>query len=197
MRSSPSLDALAHPVRLRVFTTLRERGSGTASDLARDLGTHTGATSYHLRRLAEAGLVAEAPTSVGRRRVWQPAHETGPWQAAEPPADSDAETMLSWVDRDLLRHATEHTDRWLAHRETWPQDWSAELGIDDDYVVATAAQIGELRAELRATIERYRRIGQGNPGARRIAIWTGSYPVDLHRPPKGGTSSGRSPRQTA
>ena len=44
--------------------------------LAEKLGTNTGATSYHLRQLAEVGLVAEDPDrGTSRQRWWQAAHD--------------------------------------------------------------------------------------------------------------------------
>ena len=50
---------LAHPLRSRILAHLRLHGGATAADLARALSSNTGATSYHTRVLAEAGLVTE------------------------------------------------------------------------------------------------------------------------------------------
>ena len=52
------LRALSHPLRLRMLEVLRE-GPATASALGRRLGESSGATSYHLRALAKAGVVEE------------------------------------------------------------------------------------------------------------------------------------------
>ena len=55
---SPSgLQALSHPVRLRMLGLLRTEGPATATTLAPQLGLNTGATSYHLRQLAQHGFV--------------------------------------------------------------------------------------------------------------------------------------------
>jgi len=48
---------LAHPLRFRLLGRLRLDGPATATGLARALETNTGATSYHLRQLADVGLV--------------------------------------------------------------------------------------------------------------------------------------------
>ena len=53
---SHKLRVLAHPLRSRLLATLRAEGPATATSLAATLGTNSGATSYHLRQLAEAGL---------------------------------------------------------------------------------------------------------------------------------------------
>ena len=51
-----AITVLAHPLRSRLVSTLRIGGPATATALARALDTNSGATSYHLRRLAEVGL---------------------------------------------------------------------------------------------------------------------------------------------
>ena len=66
------LKALAHPLRRRILRQLDRDGPATSTTLARALGENTGATSYHLRRLAEHGFVAEVPgKGQGRERWWR------------------------------------------------------------------------------------------------------------------------------
>ncbi|HUG84474.1 MAG TPA: helix-turn-helix domain-containing protein, partial [Euzebya sp.] len=68
------LTTLAHPLRSRLLTALRQEGPATATPLAKRLGTNSGTTSYHLRKLAEVGLVTDAPDEGdGRDRWWQAA----------------------------------------------------------------------------------------------------------------------------
>ncbi|ANY05333.1 winged helix-turn-helix domain-containing protein [Pseudonocardia sp. HH130630-07] len=77
-RPGPSaLRALSHPLRVRLLGLLRTLGPATASALADRVGTNSGATSYHLRKLAEHGFVAEA-TELGNRRErwWRATHRT-------------------------------------------------------------------------------------------------------------------------
>ncbi len=40
-----------------------------------------------------------------------------------------------------------------------------------------------MRDEIAEVVARYRRVGQGNPRARRIATHLYLYPLDLDRPP--------------
>ena len=47
-----TLRGLAHLMRVRILTSLREGGPATATGLAARLGESTGSTSYHLRQLA-------------------------------------------------------------------------------------------------------------------------------------------------
>ena len=46
-----ALRVLAHPLRSRLLSALRRGGPATATELAKTLGTNSGATSYHLRKL--------------------------------------------------------------------------------------------------------------------------------------------------
>jgi DNA-binding transcriptional ArsR family regulator len=67
-----ALKALAHPLRQRILRQLDRQGPATSTTLARELGENTGATSYHLRQLAEHGFVEDVPDrGRGRERWWQ------------------------------------------------------------------------------------------------------------------------------
>ena len=69
------LKALAHPVRLRMLGMLRIDGPATATSLAARLGLNSGATSYHLRQLADHGfIVDDQERGNGRERWWRAAH---------------------------------------------------------------------------------------------------------------------------
>ena len=70
--NSQQIRTLAHPLRSRLLGALRVDGPATATTLAQALDTNTGATSYHLRQLAEVGLVAEdVDRGTGRQRWWR------------------------------------------------------------------------------------------------------------------------------
>lgn len=64
------LKALSHPVRMRILGLLRTLGPATASQVARRLSLNSGATSYHLRQLADHGFVEEAPELGDKRERW-------------------------------------------------------------------------------------------------------------------------------
>ncbi|HNV14097.1 MAG TPA: hypothetical protein PKL63_05495, partial [Dermatophilaceae bacterium] len=56
-------------------------------------------------------------------------------------------------------------------------------GLRDGMVLVTAPQLADLRAELDGVLARYRRVGQGNPKAKRVAVYTSCQPLDLDSPP--------------
>jgi DNA-binding transcriptional ArsR family regulator len=182
--SSTARRVLAHPLRSRLLAELRVHGSATASDLARALDTHTGATSYHLRRLAEVGLVEDTGTGTGRRRVWQAAPETDlrP-DLVDSPEDEDDASAAQWLALDYLAHFHDRARGWVQERDRWPAAWQV-AGLEDHLVLVNAEQLTALRAELVEVLDRYRRVGQGNPQAKRVVVYTCALPVDP--PPRDG-----------
>ena len=84
-----AMKILAHPLRSRLLGALRLGGPASASTLAQALGTNSGATSYHLRRLAETGLVVDQPGGRGRERLWRAASEGHSWSPSAAAGDPD------------------------------------------------------------------------------------------------------------
>lgn len=72
--STEVLKAMANPLRRRLVRALSVAGSGRAADLAQSLDVPANKLSFHLRTLAQAGLIEEAPELArdGRDRVWRP-----------------------------------------------------------------------------------------------------------------------------
>lgn len=182
-----ALKVLAHPLRSRLLSALRVGGAATATDLAARLGTNSGATSYHLRRLETVGLVTDTGEGTGKRRLWRASTDSHQFDPSDFAGDDDAETALGWLQRDYSRHLGEQFERWLDVEHAWPPEWQDATGMNDSFVVATAEQVRAMNAEVRAVFERYRRVGQGNPSARRVAVYLVDYPLDLDRPPRAGT----------
>lgn len=178
-----SLRVLAHPLRSRLVGALRREGPATATDLAALLGTNSGATSYHLRKLESVGLVEDTGDGDGKRRVWRASSEYTSWYPSDFKGDEDSETALNWLSHDYARHFGEQYDRWLDVSMSWPADWQDACGSSDAMVLVTSDQLRTMRDEIAEVVARYRRVGQGNPRARRIAAYTFLYPLDLDRPP--------------
>lgn len=173
-----ALRVLAHPLRSRVLAELRVHGRATATELAAALDTHTGATSYHLRRLEEVSLIHDTGTGLGRRRVWEASVEPVPRpDLEEAPQDEDDASAARWLALDYLAHFGDRARRWVEQRDQWPQPWQV-AGLEDHLVQVSAEQMTALRAELVEVLERYRRVGQGNPQAKRVVVYTCALPVD-------------------
>ena len=83
-----------------------------------------------------------------------------------------------WLARDYLEHFTDRVGTWLDSRAGWPEPWQPVLGLEDHLVLVTAEQMTALREEMIELLERYRRLGQGNPQAKRVSVYTCALPVD-------------------
>jgi DNA-binding transcriptional ArsR family regulator len=183
-----SVKVLAHPLRSRLLSALRLGGPATATALASRLATNSGATSYHLRRLEEVGLVADTGEGAGKRRLWAASADHTTFDPSDFAGDDDAEAAFGWLERDWLRHFTEKFGRWLDVRTSWPSAWGDAAGMNDTMLVVTAEQLAAMHAEVDEVIERYRRVGQGNPEAKRIAAYLCFYPLDMDQTPRSGSA---------
>lgn len=186
-----ALKVLAHPLRSRLLSTLRRGGPATATDLATALSTNSGATSYHLRKLESVGLVEDTGEGEGKRRLWRASTDFHSFEPSDFAGDEDSETALNWLVRDYIRHLAEQFERWLDVEQSWPMAWRDAAGMSDSSVIATPEQLQRLKEEVDEVLARYRRVGQGNPEARRVAVYSVAYPIDLDRAPRTDTGSRR------
>ncbi|MFG1871153.1 helix-turn-helix domain-containing protein [Micromonospora arborensis] len=176
---------LAHPLRMRLVGALRVKGPATATTLAGLLGTNTGATSYHLRQLAEVGLVVEDPDrGSGRQRWWQAAHDITNWDATDFDDDPDARAAIEWIQGDQVRLLVETAERWFATQHEWSPAWRDGFGMSDIFMTIPPARLSELEAEVWQVLERYHREAAAadsadstDPQARPVQVFLAAYPL--------------------
>lgn len=150
------VQVLAHPLRARLLGLLRVMGPSTASKLADQLGTNSGATSYHLRQLSESGLVEEIPDKgTTRERWWQASHEYHSWTESEHDTDPDSKAAADWLVRFAQREHARHIDDWLDVRTDWPTEWRDAADMSDYLVRVTPQQLVELNARVEAVIAEF------------------------------------------
>lgn len=183
-----AVKVLAHPLRSRLLGTLRRGGPATATALAAELSTNSGATSYHLRKLESVGLVTDTEEGAGKQRLWRAATSSHSWAPSELSDDEDAATALGWLQRDYLRLFNTEFGHWLDVAEAWPSEWQDAAGLGDTWLALNAEQLQALRADLDEVFTRYKEAG-GGPGARRVAIWQGGFPLDMDDAPETGRGS--------
>ncbi|TVZ89443.1 MULTISPECIES: ArsR/SmtB family transcription factor [unclassified Streptomyces] len=177
-----SLRGLAHPLRMQLLDTLRQRGPATASQLADRLGESSGATSYHLRQLAAHGFVEDAPEhGKGRERWWRAVDQgivfdTDEFEGAGPEVRGLAEVFLHEV---AGTHARELAT-WLNTRDRWSADWSRGSDMSDATLRLTPELAAELVAKMHALIDDYRSRGTGTdtPGSEQVRIHTHLFPIE-------------------
>jgi predicted ArsR family transcriptional regulator len=128
------MKALTHPVRVRILGMLRIDGPATATTLAERLGLNSGATSYHLRQLAQHGFVAEdTDRGNGRDRWWKAAHQSTTTDTAGP-AEPEARDTLDAYLQSVVVVMTELLQRSVEELAVLPEEWR-EATTYSDWVV--------------------------------------------------------------
>jgi len=165
-----AITVLAHPIRSRILGLLRQNGPSTATTLAEQLETNTGATSYHLRKLAEVGLVEETgqpspgePGRGGRQRWWKPTTERHSFVASSVAGDPDAEAAHNWLERHYFQILADQYGAWLDTSRDWPLDWQDASGHSDFMLTLSPSRARALSAELADVLERYRTMPADSP----------------------------------
>ena len=178
-----AIKVLAHPLRSRLLSRLRTVGSATATELAAELSTNTGATSYHLRKLESVGLVTDTGEGEGKRRLWRASTQYHSWPNAGFRDDEDTATALGWLQRDYVRQFAEKAERWLDAAPSWPAEWVDALGLNDTFVVVTPEQMASLQQRLDELLTEFRTAGEGDDRARKVSVYCYARPSD-HTPPE-------------
>jgi DNA-binding transcriptional ArsR family regulator len=161
--TASSLRGIAHPLRVRILGLLREHGPATATLLAERLGQSTGATSYHLRQLAQYGFIEDDPDrGVGRERWWRASHRMtrlDPAAALAAPVESEA------YMRAVAAANAERVDRWLGELLLLPPEWQNSRTLSDFRLHLTADEARDLHDRMFELIGRYRRADDPAAGA--------------------------------
>jgi DNA-binding transcriptional ArsR family regulator len=191
MRSSPTrvhldsaqLRVLAHPLRSRLLSGLRAFGPATATELAQRLQTNSGATSYHLRQLADVGLIEERPEEGGgRRRCWRAAHDVTSYRESSFEGDADDRAAVDGLLGHHIRLVQRWTEDWLESRREWPTEWRDAADQSDYEIALTPQGLAALNRDLHKVVERHR--AKSDPeadGAQRCAIVLQSFPMPAPR----------------
>ncbi|EST37610.1 hypothetical protein N566_12145 [Streptomycetaceae bacterium MP113-05] len=152
------LRALAHPLRVRLVGLLRKHGASTATRLAERLDINSGSASYHLRRLADAGFVAEdTERGNARERWWRAVHQST-WFESRELARQEPEATMAYL-QSVAAAQTTQAQRTLAELPTMSREWQDAFDMSQLPLRLTPQEAAELGRELREVLARYRRDG--------------------------------------
>lgn len=137
---------------------LRTEGPATASSLAERLGESSGTTSWHLRQLADAGLIEEDTGRGNRReRWWRSAHDYTALRLekfVDDPANLGAMSVfLHEAANAYYRSAA----TFIAQAPTWEREWLAAADFSDDDLPLTPAELSAMAAEVHELMRKYKR----------------------------------------
>ncbi len=148
-----ALAAMAHPLRRRLLDVLRVDGPATASILAERTDQAVGNVSHHLRVLAAAQLVAEAPELARdrRERWWRLVSAKIRWSSADFRHDAAAEAIELATSALDLDGQVGHVRAWAGadgdERDWWgdgPSSTSHWLRLTPDELVQVSRELVEL-----------------------------------------------------
>ena len=171
--------ALAHPARLTILEELGLGRAGTATEFAALCGLTPSATSYHLRALAKAGLVQEAPgRGDGRERVWQLV-SSGGIEVTSGPDDPEAMRAEQGLVEVWLARSEARTRSWVARWPTESQEWYDATVMHEQLINVTSEELNELNTQVTELVRPYtltvRR--EPPPNSRTIAIVYRTVPI--------------------
>ncbi len=172
--SPHQLKALTHPVRLRMLGLLRAEGPATSTTLAARLGLNTGATSYHLRQLAQHGFVEDdSERGNGRDRWWRAAHQSTVTELDPAPDAASHETVDAYLQAVAVV-MTEHLQRAVEERPLLPDPWRDASTFSDWAVRLTPTRAAALVRLLEQTMGEQEDVD--DPGAVDFVVQVSAFP---------------------
>lgn len=119
------LKAYAHPLRRQMIRLFSRREHLRAADIAEELGVAANSASFHLRVLADAGLIEESPERARDRRdrVWTVRKLALNLGGPENPVPDEALSgamirALAEDHQDMMRRVVEWTPEYVSGRAT-------------------------------------------------------------------------------
>ena len=168
-----AIRALAHPLRLDLIEALGLLGPSTAARCGRHLGISQASCSFHLRQLAKYGFVEDAEPGPDRReRVWRLVDFNQSWKSGP---------VTDQLDRVFAQREADRMLGWTARREAEPEHWQDAAFLGGATVPVTAAELVEIRGQLRAVLDPYvARMTEGAPhpeDARFVRLLVAGTPI--------------------
>ncbi|MER6468313.1 ArsR/SmtB family transcription factor [Streptomyces collinus] len=162
-----TLKALAHPLRMKLYRLLFAAEAATASQLAEQVDEAVSLVSYHLRKLAEHGLVeqAEPRSADARERWWQPATQgvsIRDRDFRDAPEKAAAHVAAS---RLFQEQRSEMYRTYLDQRAAWGREWNEASSDSESLLRLTPAELAELKRELLDVIRRYDELARDREAA--------------------------------
>ncbi|MFF3603370.1 helix-turn-helix domain-containing protein [Streptomyces sp. NPDC002463] len=152
-----TLKAISHPLRMSLYRALFVARTATASQLAEQVDEAVSLVSYHLRKLAEHGLIEEAETQSadGRERWWQPSSYGFSVQEEDLRDAPELLAASATLGRTINQQRAELHSRFLDERLTWSSEWRAASVSSEWLPRLTAAELTALGEELEAVLQKY------------------------------------------
>ncbi|SFB58003.1 Helix-turn-helix domain-containing protein [Amycolatopsis marina] len=153
VRDAELMRALAHPLRAALLDHLMAVGPRTASECAEAVASSASNCSWHLRKLAEFGLVEPSAAEDGRQRPWR-ACQVG-LELGEPGPDPALRSARLAAVGTMLGTEQVLTQRYLDAVEDLDPKWRDSGGLNSYALTVTPEELTELVASVDALIRPY------------------------------------------
>ncbi|MFD0561269.1 ArsR/SmtB family transcription factor [Kitasatospora saccharophila] len=151
-----ALSALAHPLRRRLLDLLKVHGPATVGLLAERSGEAVGSASHHLRVLAKAELIEEAPELARdrRERWWRLTAAEVRWARGDFTGDPAAAAAHEAAGSLLLERQFALLRSWAARSAGYPEPWREGCAMSaETWLRLTPGEAREFNAQLLALID--------------------------------------------
>jgi DNA-binding transcriptional ArsR family regulator len=174
------LAAVAHPLRRRLLDALRVHGPLTVGLLSERTGSAVGNVSHHVRVLAEAGLLVEAPELARdrRERWWRLVSRGLTWTDADFDDDPATAAVASAATELGLQRQLSLTRAWLERAPDEPA-WRRAAVSTDAWLSLSPQELDQLGHELGALFDRWRERTQASdgPGREPVFVFARGFPA--------------------
>lgn len=172
--------ALAHPTRITLLDHLSNTGPATATECAELVALTPSATSYHLRALAKAGLVEQAPgRGDGRERFWR--SRVGSYSVRDgPETDPEVREAKRELVDSFVSWEEARTRQYIARSDEEPQEWRDATIMNGSTLLVTAEELKALADRVLELLGPYRKRTRANapPEARTVSSLFRAFPTD-------------------
>jgi DNA-binding transcriptional ArsR family regulator len=171
--------ALHHPTRRKLYELLNLDGPSTVSRLADAAQERIGNASHHLKVLADAGLVEEAPELAKdrRERWWRADPSTITWSITDVEGDPFGEVVVSAAEQQNLAHHVAKVQQWYGRRGEFDPEWVRAAFSADGWISVTPAELEELGSRLNALLREYGATPERQADARRERVFAFAHAV--------------------
>jgi DNA-binding transcriptional ArsR family regulator len=153
VRDTELMRALAHPLRAALLDYLTAIGPRTASECAEAVDSSASNCSWHLRQLAQFGLVERTEGDDRRERPWR-ATQVG-LELGELDTDPAVRSAQIAVVGATLHQEQLLTQRFLDTSDQLDPEWRDAAGLSTYAVTVTPAELTELVETIDALLRPY------------------------------------------
>jgi DNA-binding transcriptional ArsR family regulator len=172
--------AIQHPLRRRLLDLLQVDGPATASRLAAATGELVGNMSHHLKVLASAGVIEEAPELAKNRRErwWRVADRSEYWSIADAKGDPAGELVTaSAEDANLARHVGK-VRQWFDMRYRYDEPWVRAAYATERWLTLTPERLDELSERIEDVVREYAENPSVGDDADRVFFFAHAVPAE-------------------